>query len=123
MTIRNIDTHRFVKEFIAASKGADHVEKQAEIIADTIAQSQNVAFDNLATKQDLQSVQKDVEIINKDIKALETNLKREFNLKIDAVELKIDAVENKIIVKLGIIMAGLITVATTILGFMISLHH
>jgi hypothetical protein len=81
MTTRNIDTHRFVKEFIAASKGADHIERQAEVIVETITKAQDSAFDNLTTKQDLQAAEKDfsnqIDIVNKNIKALESNLTKE----------------------------------------------
>jgi hypothetical protein len=126
MTVMVIDTLQFSKRM----QNAGLNQKIAEELAEAIKDSTSISTENIATKQDLQSVQKDVEIVNKDIKTVEANLKKEIkavevNLRkeINTVEerlnSKIEAVSDKLVIKIG----AMITIAVAVIAWLNTVIH
>ena len=82
----------FVESFISVAKDGKIKEEekekiQAAMIADAIEVAQAGSLENLATKEDIKSLEKDIKSLEKDIKSL----------------------EDRMTIKLTVIMAGLFT--------------
>ena len=93
------DKYNFVKSFVAAQVGdvndlkiREQKEKEAAIIADAIEENQNIVFENLATKDELQL----------GLKALELSSKKD-------LEIGLKALEYRLTIRLTAIMAALLT--------------
>ena len=60
------DKYDFVKSFVAVthdSKTKEEEEKKAAIIADAIQETQIVLLENLATKEDIKSLEKEIKLL------------------------------------------------------------
>lgn len=115
-----IDTLRFAKRMQDA--GLD--QKIAEELAEAISDSSKISTQDLATKQDLQAVEKDfsnkIDVVNKDIKAVENNLRLEIKAVEERLNSRIDLAKKDTMIKLGAMMIAGFTISTTILGFLIT---
>ncbi len=130
---KTFDKYDFVKSYVALSAATnadrnaiDLKEKEASFIADAIQENQNIVFENLATKEELNlqiaGVIKEIKALEtdlkKDIKALETDLKKdikalETDLKKDikALEKEIISSETRLTIKVAVIVGGFLTIA------------
>ena len=94
------DKYDFVKSYVSISHSKNEEDKkereeEAALIANAIKETQNVLLENLATKEDIKSLEKD-------IKALELSTKKD-------LELGLKALEYRMTIKLTAIMAALFT--------------
>lgn len=61
---KHFDKYRFIKDFAATASDQskkEEKEREAEIIANAIEENEQISFDNLATKQDLEVLKNDLE--------------------------------------------------------------
>lgn len=102
------NTLQFTKKMVNAGFTQQQAEGQAEALIE-------IVDNNLATKTDIFLIQRDISLVQKDIKEVELKLE----LKIESVKVEIEKSKNETIKWLGLI----ITLATTIIGILITLYH
>jgi hypothetical protein len=129
--LRHFDKYDFIKSFVATasildSKHKEEKEREAELIANAIEETQIVLFDNLATKKDLEELRlatkkdlqefslitkQDLAIMRQDLKLLENEFKKD-------LQYGLVALEQKLTIKLAAIMAALLTFLPLVTEFL-----
>ena len=102
------NTLQFTKKMVNAGFTQQQAEGQAEALIE-------IVDNNLATKTDIFLIQRDISLVQKDIKEVELKLE----LEIESVKVEIEKSKNETIKWLGLI----ITLATTIIGILITRYH
>ncbi len=92
-------THEFIKELTESGL----TEHQSE----TIARHQSLIInENLATKQDVESLKRDIELVKHDIESLRHELKQDIESLRQEFKQNIESLRHELIVKLGIMLIG-----------------
>ena len=110
------DTFRYAKELKKAGFTEIQVDTQVKFAKEQTDTINDFIDSNIATKQDIKETQQNIKEIQKDIKELELKM-----------ELKMELIKKDLTIKLVGILGSMIIIcvgaSTTILGFLLQVHH